>query len=492
MKQAQSYHSDPSILYAWQAQVAQSARDPGLPQPLVCQQSELWTRFAAHYQALKSLRRPVRRRLQRHWKRSLAGVALLLALGAIPAWAATIQVGGPCTLVQAINAANNAGTAGGTCTQGSAGADTIVLPALSTQNLTRINNATLYGPTGLPTIRSAITINGNGSTIRRTPTAPAFRILTVGETGNLRLLNTTVTGGRAVGAASSTSAGGNGGAVYVAGGLLTLANTTISGNSAKFGGGVDGYTSDIRITHSIISGNTGGGVSGLYSNLDVINSGVSNNAGPGVFDASPEGGVGSITVTSSTISGNSRAGLSGGESGTLKVTNSTISGNDQGIAGGTGEGLDLDLTHSTVTGNARAGVFVNAGGYRTEITLNRSLISGNGGREVFVETSEYSTPSVTVGNFNVFGHSGKARVAGFSPGPTDIVPRQPLNAIISPTLANNGGPTRTHALVAGSPAIDAVFDGTCPPPARDQRGIARPRDGKRDGGPACDVGAFER
>jgi hypothetical protein len=67
-----------------------------------------------------------------------------------------------------------------------------------------------------------------------------------------------------------------------------------------------------------------------------------------------------------------------------------------------------------------------------------------------------------------------------------------LRAILNPTLADNGGPTRTHALVAGSPAIDTVFDGTCPPPARDPRGMARPSDGNRDGGPACDVGALER
>jgi hypothetical protein len=44
-----------------------------------------------------------------------------------------------------------------------------------------------------------------------------------------------------------------------------------------------------------------------------------------------------------------------------------------------------------------------------------------------------------------------------------------LRAILNPALADNGGPTRMHALVAGIPAIDTVFDGTCPPPARDPR-----------------------
>jgi hypothetical protein len=77
------------------------------------------------------------------------------------------------------------------------------------------------------------------------------------------------------------------------------------------------------------------------------------------------------------------------------------------------------------------------------------------------------------------------------PGITDIVPSQPLGVILSPSLANNGGPTQTHALVAGSPAIDAINDGTCPPPAKDQRGVSRPQDGNGYGGPACDIGAYE-
>ena len=51
------------------------------------------------------------------------------------------------------------------------------------------------------------------------------------------------------------------------------------------------------------------------------------------------------------------------------------------------------------------------------------------------------------------------------------------------SLANNGGPTLTHALLAGSPAIDAADNAVCP--ATDQRGVARPQ------GPGCDIGAFE-
>ncbi len=67
-----------------------------------------------------------------------------------------------------------------------------------------------------------------------------------------------------------------------------------------------------------------------------------------------------------------------------------------------------------------------------------------------------------------------------APGLGDLVSTDPR---LGP-LADNGGPTETHALLAGSPAIDAGSD-DCPPPATDQRGVARPD------GAACDIGAFE-
>jgi hypothetical protein len=104
-----------------------------------------------------------------------AGLALLIALGQAPALAATIIVTGGCTLIRAIVAANNDTTASGNCTKGR-GADKIVLPRNSTQTLTAVNN-TNYGTTGLPTIRSNITIAGNNSIIRRLELRLAFVLL---------------------------------------------------------------------------------------------------------------------------------------------------------------------------------------------------------------------------------------------------------------------------------------------------------------------------
>ena len=88
-------------------------------------------------------------------------------------------------------------------------------------------------------------------------------------------------------------------------------------------------------------------------------------------------------------------------------------------------------------------------------------------------------------------------VVGFTPGPTDIVPPAgvQLSNILNPVLAFNGGPTQTHALVPGSPAIDAggavCTDANGNPLLTDQRGKPRIVDGNGDGTARCDIGAFE-
>src|SRR5829696_1377434 len=172
---------DQALLSAWQAEL-EAAGDATLKQQCLERELDLLPQFAEHYEKLKALPRRMRRSFQRQWKRSLAGVALLLALGQAPALAATLNVGGTCTLIRAIVAANNNTTASGNCRKGS-GADTIVLPRGSTQRLTSVNN----DDNGLPVIRSDITIVWNNSTIRRAASAPDFRILAVAETGDLTL-----------------------------------------------------------------------------------------------------------------------------------------------------------------------------------------------------------------------------------------------------------------------------------------------------------------
>jgi hypothetical protein len=265
----------------------------------------------AVYRALRALPRRVRRALQRKFARSLAEVALLLALGHGPAWAATINVSvaGPCTLSKAITAANTDSTAGGACTTGS-GADTLVLTAGSIHTLTAVDNNTLLGATGLPLVSSTITIAGNGSTIERSSAGgtPQFRLLTVTASGNLTLQKLTLQGGHA---------DTGGGAVYNYG-ICTVTNSTITGNTADSGGGgvFNAYNRTLTITNSTVSGN--------------------------VAVAQPGGGVyngGPFTLTNSTVSGNRVAtNREGGGvqnyAGTATIVQSTVSGNTAFLGGG--------------------------------------------------------------------------------------------------------------------------------------------------------------
>jgi len=345
-------------------------------------------------------------------------------------------------LVDAITAANSDAPAGG-CTPGS-GADTLVLPAGSTHTLTAVYN-TYYidSPTGLPFVTSAITTAGNGSTITRDPGAPQFRILGVAN-GNLTLQETTVSGGSIAGA---------GGGVSINGGSLTLTNSTVSGNSGSLGGGVSNILSTLTLTNSTLSGNSGA------------------TTGGGVYNSS-----GTLILTNSTVSGNSGATRGGGvyNSGTLTLTNGTVSGNTAGTAGG--------------------GLF-NYG----QATLTLSLVSGNTaptGAEIFRDSLGNL---VTANNFNLFGHSGLTGAQAFSdfvPGPSDLTATSDgtrptaLTAILSPTLADNGGPTRTHALVPANPAVDAVPAGNCVT-TTDQRSAPRSQDGDGNTVADCDIGAFE-
>lgn len=165
------------------------SRPPGCCPQLVQRRQDLLPRFAAAYQQVRALPRRVRRRLQRRWKQSLAGVALLVAFGGGQAQAGTtivVLAGDEAALIQAINDANSE-------TGSFVGADTIVLTN-STFTLTAVNNSTL-GDTGLPVISSEIIIEGNNSTIERDSGASDFRLIAIDSAGALTLEDTTLTGG---------------------------------------------------------------------------------------------------------------------------------------------------------------------------------------------------------------------------------------------------------------------------------------------------------
>jgi hypothetical protein len=224
---------DARVRAAWQTPRASAGTTLGLLPALGCCPPEFLPRAVVYYTRLRALPRRVRRALQRQWRLPLARVALLLAQGQQPVQAATIPVGGACTLVDAITAANT-DTATGGCPAGS-GADTIILPAGSTQTLTEVNNST-YGPTGLPVVSSMITMAGNGSAVVRDSATPDFRMLAVNSTGELILQEATVSEGRSFLESGDPVENSGGGGVNVVG-TLTLANSTISGNVTFYGGG---------------------------------------------------------------------------------------------------------------------------------------------------------------------------------------------------------------------------------------------------------------
>jgi hypothetical protein len=477
---------DKRTLSAWREE-ANEFRSAPLGRQFVIRERELFRRFAEHYHKLRALPRKARRSLQRESKQSLGRIAFLLTLANSPALGATINVDDLCSLADAITAANTNTTVGG-CAAGVNGPDTIVLPANSKQTLTSVLDV-IYGPTGLPVISSEIFIEGNGSTISRSATlaTPEFRIFAVDATGNLNLRDTTVSGG----IIKVEDVTGFGGALFVSDGTASLINSRITGNVANRGGGVyvtdvnpgDGAYGVLNLTDTTISGNTalaGGGIAGngvvVASNTTISN----NTARDGGGVLSSTGGpyeAGRFEFNNCTISGNSATESGGGLANALRafsVLNKTTIARNSGKSGG------------GISNFSKASV-----------VLNQTLISGNKApesREVYNFTgSSYDAPGViSADSFNVFGYEGSAGVTGFNTGVTDIVPSVPLAAIIDRRLRDNGGPTATHALPKGSPAIDAVPAANCVVQDKDQRGYSRPVDADFNQVADCDAGAVER
>ncbi|MGI8691106.1 MAG: choice-of-anchor Q domain-containing protein, partial [Thermomicrobiales bacterium] len=292
----------------------------------------------------------------------------------------------------------------GTITLGSA------LPALN-------KNVAITGPTG-----------GAGVTVQAaaTPNSATYGVFVVNSGVTASIANLTIANGNAAN-------GGSGGGIGNRG-TLTVTSSTLSGNSAQFGGGI-------------------------------------YNAG------------GTLTVTNSTLSANSTSGGGGGilNNGTLTVTNSTLAGNSAGVGGGIGNYVGtVTVTNSTLTGNSAS----NAGGggisNNDTVNLTNTIVAGN-----TAPTAPDISGPVTSHGHNLIGNtSGSTGIANGTNG--DIVNPMPLLA----PLGAYGGPTETIALLPGSPAIDVIpaanHCGTGDPTVdKDQRGVTRPV------GAHCDIGAFE-
>ncbi len=380
-----------------------------------------------------------------------------------------------------------------------------------------------------------VTIDGSGHTVKLSGDSlgdgsPNVRVLSIGSSGVVTLTHLTIVSGTA-----NTEAGGYEGGGIRNTGRLILLDSTLSGNSAtNYGGGI--YNSGtLTMSDSIFSSNSafgGGSVCNISGRLTILNSTFSSNSafsGGGIYNesgllalqngtltsnsANYGGGIhnnGTLTMQNSTLSGNSGSDSGGGiyNGGTLTVQNSTLSGNSAYNGGGIENGGTLTIQNSTLSGNSVGNTTDNYGGgiYNYGLlTLQNTTLSGNwggigggienGGTLNLRNTLIANSPSggdcrivggsIAANDHNLMQSTLVTDTCGLSNGAGgSLIGVDPL---LGP-LADNGGPsagqaTWTHALLPGSPALDAGNNATCL--STDQRGVPRPQ------GAACDIGAYE-
>lgn len=378
------------------------------------------------------------------------------------------------------------------------------------------------------TLRQGITIDASGND--PTPSidnGDGSRVFNIGHEVQLNKL--TITGGDVFGSGggvrtaeqlivvdsviSGNSATGSGGGIW--GPAAIHSSSVVNNKTDRYGGGFYATAPDrTSVTSSHFSGNIagrrGGGISVRGGHLAINSSNVSGNTardGGGVFVEQ-----GSLGITGSLVSNNAASGDGGGVSAEgldgfsipVTVNESTFSSNSASNRGGAFYGMgdtDFSVRHSTVTGNTalEGGLFYdlpyyNYKSHNGRISTSASIITGNEAQEgsngilrprfafepefsfhkSFVsDNSGIDLPEAPIGqpdeNGNIIGGS--------------------LNGVIDPLLTplgQFGGPTMTHALLPGSPALDFV-DPTGDESEFDQRGSPF----ARVAGERSDAGAFE-
>ncbi len=306
------------------------------------------------------------------------------------------------------------------------GPDVINLAPGGTYTLTAIadNGLAFYccGPAGLPFVQGPLTINGNGATIQRSnaPGTPAFGILEVASQPYNRNQSN-----------------------------LTLDGVILTGGKA----GVNVYGSP-----------TGGAVSIWQSTASIRNTSIVDNAEAGIFNY-----CGTLTVTNSTISHNTREGGGYGGGGILSFSCA------EGFAM-TSISFSTIFENTADVGDSLSTAFEPPG----SVVVKNSILASptRGGQGVCWQSG---AGAIVSAGHNIVGDSS----CGFN-GPGDVIMANPL---LGP-LTNNGGPTPTHLPLTGSPAIDAVPLTDCTEVSgaavvRDQRGVVRPQ------GAGCDIGSVD-
>lgn len=324
--------------------------------------------------------------------------------------------------------------------------------------------------------------------------------------GDLSVRSSTFTG--------NVTSNGAGGALYLDGGTVEITDSTFADNSASDeAGAIRSKAASLHIARSTFSGNSAdseyGGAIALDGGVAVIESTTfsgnrASGSGGAIADLSD-----SLTVRNSTIDGNGAGADGGGIAvghGTLTMQNSTIAHNRAEGAGGaiSGAGWGTTIVASTITLNTASDIdgvavggsplgpsfpAVSASTAPSDIApplgavaLTSTILAGNGTEDLGIGTS-----GVFVTADSDHSLIGTATVPITDLGAT----RTGLTgaALLLGPLADNGGPTRTFALLAGSPAIGSGPSALHPFPGSicDQRGegFARSVDGR------IDVGAYE-
>ena len=302
----------------------------------------------------------------------------------------------------------------------------------TTVNLTKPGTYDLAGSV-VPTGDCSLTIAGLGARVTTVRQTIADRVLDNATTFPVSLRSLAITGGRVT---------SNGGGIRNASGQLSLDQVAVRGNTARDSGGGISNGGTLTVTRSTISGNT----------------------------ASPAG--------DSSVNFGFGGGVENTGSGTATLRNTTVSGNHAGSGsaadgegGGVGSSGTLHFVSSTVANNTATGTGGN-------------VITGLGSAD--------RLNSLFVGGSPNDCHSSGPNMGSPSSGDRSMASDATCFAVATPNLKlgpllNNGGPTDTHALLAGSAAIDGG-ESLCPNdpsfPTVDHRGVPRPS-GK------CDVGDYE-
>jgi hypothetical protein len=345
-------------------------------------------------------------------------------------------------------------------------------------------------------VNKALSINGPGSDVLAIDANMASRVFEILSGDMVAISGFTIRNGHA-----GTTGGGVDNEDNV---ILTITSCTISGNSAGLGGGIFNG-GPLTVTSSTISGNFASSGGATYNdgsgNLTVNDSAFTGNTGNGSGGAIFN--IGTYLISNTTVSGNSSS-LGGGalNTGTLTILNSTISNNmgSEGAAVYSSGSGAVTISNSTISDNTAseyaAGIFNLATLQIANSTFSNNSAPFVAGDVINLQNLQIGNSVLNKGNAvrTIYSNSqGIVMSLGYNlssddggkilTGPGDQVLTNPM---LGP-LQDNGGPTLTHALLPGSPAINAGDPNFTPPPSFDQRGAGFDRvvNGR------IDVGSFE-